>query len=175
MIGSARSFFAATAASNSALVMRSALRDLVEAGRPVAAPDEADALGEALGPGQRRRAAQDLGREEDGRGAIRDEEAVRPSRRATSPTSPRRRPSAPSSLATFQMAGTFRDQPEIGSRARVFGSSSWKSATPWSTGDRPVASVVQMSGEIIGLHGLEVPGPPARDERREIRQEAALS
>src|SRR5664280_2859012 len=58
---------------------------------------------------------------------------------------------SPFALATFQMAGTFRDQPEIGSRARVFGSSSWKSAMPWSTGDRPVASVVQMSGEIIGF------------------------
>src|ERR1022692_653820 len=58
---------------------------------------------------------------------------------------------SPFALATFQMAGTFRDQPEIGSRARVFGSTSWKSAMPWSTGDRPVASVVQMRGEIIGF------------------------
>ena len=66
---------------------------------------------------------------------------------AHQPTTPTVSPFAD---ARFQIAGTFRDRPEMGSRARVFGSSSWKSVTPWSTGVRPVAIVVQMSGEAIG-------------------------
>ena len=48
------------------------------------------------------------------------------------------------------MAGTFRERPEIGRRVRVLGSSSWKSATPWSIGVRPVTIVFQTRGEAMG-------------------------
>ncbi len=62
---------------------------------------------------------------------------------AQKPTTPTLSPFA---LARFQMAGTFRERPEIGRRVRVFGSSSWKSATPWSIGVRPVTIVFQTRG-----------------------------
>src|ERR1017187_5529169 len=68
---------------------------------------------------------------------------------AHQPTTPTVTPFAD---ARFQIAGTLRDRPEIGSFARVFGSSSSKSSTPWSTGVRPVATVVQMRGEDIGWY-----------------------
>ena len=62
-----------------------------------------------------------------------------PPRPDASPTSRRRRPSRPAAEATFQIAGTARERPEIGTFCPVAGSTSWKSRTRCTSGPTPVA------------------------------------
>ena len=91
--------------------------------------------------------------EEDRAGAIGDEEALDLLGRVVAhhPTTPTVRPSED---ATFQMAGTARDRPEIGILCPVAGSTPWKSSTRWTSGPTPVASVVQTTGDRIGMYDL---------------------
>ncbi len=67
---------------------------------------------------------------------------------AHQPTTPTVSPEAD---ATFQIAGTAREFPEIGTFWPVTGSTCWKSRTRWISGPTPVASVVHTIGERIGM------------------------
>ncbi len=151
MIGSPRSFRAATAASNSARVTPRLLATSSYGGfpsrRPMIRTPSASPSGHATA-GER---ASDSGSNRTG--AARSEtkkpftfSAGQVAHQSTTPTT------RPFAEARFQIAGTRRERPEIGRRVPVFGSSSWKSVTPWSTGVRPVAIVVQMSGDAIGWY-----------------------
>ncbi len=66
---------------------------------------------------------------------------------AHQPTTPTDSPDAD---ATFQIAGTARERPEIGTFWPVAGSTSWKSRTRCTSGPTPVASVVHTMGERTG-------------------------
>ncbi len=68
---------------------------------------------------------------------------------AHQPTTPEVSPFAE---ATFQIAGPVRERPETGRDDPVATSNSWKSTTPCSGGVRPVAIVVQRSGEARGRY-----------------------
>src|SRR5437764_1183410 len=64
------------------------------------------------------------------------------------PTTPTDLPAAD---AVFQIAGTVRENPEIGIRCPVFGSTSWKSRTRCTSGPTPVTTVFQTIGESSGM------------------------
>ena len=78
----------------------------------------------------------------------------------------------PAAEARFQTAGTARESPEIGTFAPVFGSTSWKSRTRWTSGPTPVAAVVQRIGESSGIEAREVRRGTLRGEALPVRHPA---